>query len=164
MTESNSVPPRVEGGGVTVERIFNAPRQLVWQTWTECQHFKRWYGPQGIDCHTCEIDLRVGGRHLFGLRMPDGNDYFTTGLYQEIVEPERLIGTDTMCDATGNLMGMGGGPIIETLVTLTLEDLGDGKTKVTLGQTGWPDPTMAQGSGGGWNQAFDKLEAILADA
>lgn len=161
-TDSTGPALTVEGGGVTVERVFNAPQALVWQAWTECEHFKRWYGPQGIDCHTCEINLEVGGTHLFGLRMPDGNDYFTTGTYQEIVPVERLVSTDTMSDAAGNLVGMGGGAPMETLVTVTLQDLGDNKTKLTLTQTGWPQDAMAEGAGGGWSQAFDKLEAIFA--
>lgn len=152
--------------GLTIERIFDASPQLLWQAWTEPQHFKRWYGPQGIECHVCEIDLRAGGSHLFGLQMPDGNDYYTTGVYQQVDPVERFVTTDSMSDANGNVVppssyGMPGEDPLELLLSVTFEDLGNGRTKQTLTQTGWPDPAMAQGAGGGWSQAFDKLEAIL---
>ncbi len=158
MTTSDSATSAEQG--LTIERVFNAPRDLVWQAFTDPEHFKRWYGPASMTAHVCEIDLRVGGSHLFGLGAGDGVDYWTTGVYQEIVPPERLVATDVQSDEDGNAMP--GTP--ETVVSVVLEDLGDGRTRVTLSQTGWPDEMMAQGASGGWNQALDKLEAQLAAA
>ena len=57
---------------------------------------------------------------------------------------------------------MPGDAPMETLLTVSLDDLGDGRTRLTLTQAGWPDEQMAAGAGGGWNQAFDKLTAALA--
>ena len=71
--------------GLTIERVFNAPRDLVWQAFTDPEQFKRWYGPASMTAHVCEIDLQVGGSHLFGLGAGDGVDYWTTGVYQESV-------------------------------------------------------------------------------
>ncbi len=169
MTASDSTPTGNENQGLVVERIFNAPRELVWRAWTEPEQFMRWYGPKGFTMPACEIDFRVGGRHLWGLRSPDGWAYWTTGVYHEIVPFERFVTTDTMADEHGNVVpaahyGMAGDIPIETIVTVTLEDLGGGKTKLTLRQSGWSDDDMAAGASGGWNQAFDKLADTLAAA
>lgn len=150
-----------------VERVLDAPRELVWRAWTEPEHFMRWYGPKGFTMPTCEIDFRVGGRHLFGLRSPDGWAYWTTGVYREIVPLERFVATDSPADEHGNIVtpahyGMGEDAPLETLITVTLQDLGGGKTKLTVRQSGWSDANMAAGASGGWSQAFDKLVDVLA--
>ncbi len=162
MTESDSAPAGTEEG-LVVERVFDAPRELVWRAWTECEHFMRWYGPPGFTLPSCEIDFRVGGRLLFGMRSPDGQEYWTTGVYREIVPPERFAYTDTMADGEGNVVAMGDDGPMETIVTVILEDLGDGKTKLTLRQAGFPDDSMAVGASAGWNGAFDKLATVLAE-
>ena len=164
MSANESTEPRTEKEGLVIERIFAAPRELVWRAWTEPEHFARWYGPEGFSVPVCEIDFRVGGRHLFGMSAPNGHRMFTTGVYREIVPPERFVVTDAFADEQGNLVPMGDDGPVETILTVTLEDVGDGRTKLTLQQTGWPDDSMAEGAGGGWNQAFDKLDAELANA
>lgn len=169
MTAGDSTDASTEGQRVVVERVIEAPREVVWRAFTEPAHFMRWYGPRGVAMSACEIDLRVGGRHLFGLRLPDGRDYWTSGVYLEIMPPERFVSTDSMADEHGNAVtaahyGMGGDMPIETTVTVSLEDLGDGRTGLTLSQAGWPDEDMAAGAGGGWDQAFDKLAELLAAA
>jgi uncharacterized protein YndB with AHSA1/START domain len=169
MTASDSAGAGTEEEGLVIERVFDAPRELVWQAWTEPEHLMRWYGPQSMTTHACEIDFRVGGRYLWGLRSPDGGEYWNTGVYREIVPLERFVATQSPADADGNAVpathyGMSEDVPFETIVTVTLEDLGGGKTKMTLRQTGWPDADMAAGAGGGWNQAFDKLAASLAAA
>lgn len=169
MTASDSTRTGTEDRGLLVERTFDAPRELVWRAWTEPEHFRRWYGPQGFTSTTCEIDFRVGGRHLFGLRSPDGWGYWTTGVYREIVPLERFVTTDSMADEQGNVVpaahyGMGDDVPLETVVTVTFEDLGDGKTRLTLRQDGWSDPGMAAGANAGWNQALDKLAMVLAES
>ena len=93
-----------DGPAAVIERVFDAPRDLVWRAWVEPDQFMRWYGPEGVTMFACEIDLRVGGRHLFGLRMPDGGAYWTTGVYSEVSPPERFVTTDTMADEHGNVV------------------------------------------------------------
>lgn len=163
MATSNSPQVTTDEDGVTIERVVQAPREVVWRAWTEPEHFARWYGPAGFTLPVCEIDLRVGGRHLWGMRSPDGQEMFSTGVYSEVVPNERFVCTDAFADADGNIVPMGDGHPVETTLTLTLEDLGGGQTKMTLRQAGWPDPGMAAGAGGGWNQAFDKLDAALPE-
>jgi uncharacterized protein YndB with AHSA1/START domain len=154
---------------VVIERVFEAPRELVWRAWTEPEHFMRWYGPAEMTPHVCEIDLQVGGRRLIGMHSPDGQEYHTTGVFREIVPLERFVATESPSDADGNALppsryGMPEGMSMETIVTVTLEDLGGGRTKMTLNQAGFPSEDWAAGAGRGWNQAFDKLVAVLAHA
>ena len=87
MTPRDSAP--AETGGLVIERVFDAPRELVWKAWTEAERFARWYGPKGFTLPVCEMDLRVGGRVLLCMRSPDGKDLWYTGAFKEIVPPER---------------------------------------------------------------------------
>lgn len=168
MTTGDSSRVSTEAGAVVVERVFDAPRDLVWRAMTEAEHFKRWYGPQSMTTHTCEIDFRVGGRYLLGMSGGNGFEYWNAGVYREIVAPERFVATQLLADKDGNTVaashyGMPEGAPSETLLSVVLEDLGDKRTKVTLTQAGWGDDAMAAGAGGGWSQAFDKLEIALAE-
>jgi len=157
-----------EGEGVVIERIFDAPRELIWRAWTEPEHFMRWYGPKSMSAHTCEIDFRVGGRYLYGLRSPEGFEYWITGVYREIVPLERFVSTESLSDADGNVVppahyGMPGDALTEMTTIVSLEGAEDGKTKLTLRHLGWTDDAMSAGAAGGWNEALDKLEALLPD-
>jgi uncharacterized protein YndB with AHSA1/START domain len=75
---------------VVIKRTFDAPRELVWQAWTDPETMMRWWGPKGFTSPTCEIDFRVGGKALNCMRSPDGTDYWSTGVYREIV-PLRIV-------------------------------------------------------------------------
>jgi uncharacterized protein YndB with AHSA1/START domain len=140
---------------VRIERVFDAPRDLVWRAWTEPEMFMRWYGPMGMTTDRCEIDLRVGGRRLISMRSPDGQEYRTTGAYLEIVPPERFVATEAPEGADGGS---------ETIVTVTLKAMADGTTRMTLTQVGFPGQDWAAGAGRGWNQALDKLAGALDQA
>ena len=122
--------------GVLIIRIFNAPPALVWKAWTDPEHFKSWWGPKDFTTPFCEIDLRVGGKYLNCMRSPDGKDYWTTGIYKEIIPLENIVCTDSFADADGNVVpaiqyGMSADFPLEMLVTVTFEDY-EGKTKMTL--------------------------------
>ena len=140
---------------IVVSRTFDAPLELLWKAWTEPEHFKNWYGPKGFTIPTCEIDLRVGGRHLWGMGSPDGRQMYFTGIYKEVVPMERLVFTDSMSDAEGNVMGMGEGMPESMDVTVTFVHV-DGKTTVTVSHMG------AEQAAIGWEQAFEKLATVLA--
>ena len=151
MTESEQQSV-TEDQGLIMERVFNAPRELVWRAWTEPERSASWYGPQGFTVPTCEMDFRVGGSYSLVMCSPDGWEMSNTGMFQEIVPLERFVAT------------MSADIHDETVITVELEDLGDGRTKMTFQHTGWADAQMAEGSGGGWAQAFDKLAGELANA
>lgn len=150
---------------LTIERIFDAPRALVWKAWTDPEHLMRWWGPKDFTSPACTVDLRVGGRYLFCMQSPDGQKYWSTGVYNEIIPLERLVCTDSFADEQGNVVpatyyGMGEDIPLEMLVTITFEDH-SGKTKMTLHHTGLPAGEMADMTGAGWNESFDKLAASL---
>ena len=144
---------------VAIERIFDAAAELIWQMWTDAEHFKKWYGPQGFSVPVADMDLRVGGKRLVCMASPDGSmTMWTTGEYREIVPTERLVYTESPADENGNVvspvaMGMPEGYPATTEVTVLLEDLG-GRTKMVMTHAGVP---ASSGAGGGWEQAFDKL-------
>ena len=154
---------------VVIERTFDAAIDLIWQLWTDPEHFKSWYGPQGFTVPVADMELRVGGKRLICMASPDGSmKMWTTGEYVEIVPVERLVYTESPADENGNVvspsaMGMPDGYPTTTEVTVLLEDLG-GRTKMVMTHAGVP---ASSGAGGGWNQAFDKLadyiETVLND-
>jgi len=165
-TKPNTPVAASAGQGLVITRIFDAPRELVWKAWTNCEHLKRWWGPEHFTAPACKIDLRVGGKYLFCMRSPQGQDYWSTGVYREIVAPSRLAYTDNFADAQGNVVpashyGLPGEWPDEMLVTVTLEDL-EGKTRMTMQHAGLPAGPMREMAGAGWNGSFDKLADSLA--
>jgi uncharacterized protein YndB with AHSA1/START domain len=150
---------QLEERQVEVSRTFDAPLELLWKAWTEPEHFMKWYGPKGFTAPTCEIDLREGGHHLWSMLSPDGRQMYFTGSYKEVALMERLVFTDSMSDAEGNVMGMGEGMPEFMDVTVTFVHA-DGKTTVTVSHVGYG--ASAEHAGMGWEQAFDKLTAVLA--
>ena len=159
----------VSEDAVVIERTFDAAIDLIWQMWTQPEHFKNWYGPKGFTVPVAEMDVRVGGKHLFCMVSPDGSmKMWSTGEYTEIVPNERLVYTDSPADENGNVvspsaMGMPEGYPATTEVIVLLEDLGE-RTKMVMTHAGVP---AESGAGGGWTQAFDKLadhvETVLKD-
>ena len=150
---------------VIITRIFNAPGELVWKAWTDPEHFKHWWGPKDFTSPFCKIDLRVGGKYLNCMRSPKGQDFWTTGVYREIVPLERIVYTDSFADTEGNVVpatyyGMSADFPLETLVTVTFEDY-EGKTIMTLKHVDLPIGEMSEQTGAGWNESFDKLAKSL---
>jgi uncharacterized protein YndB with AHSA1/START domain len=148
---------------VVIERVFEAPIDLIWQMWTNPEHFKNWYGPTGFTVPVAEMDVRVGGKQLVCMASPDGSmKMWTTGEYTEVVPNERLVYTDSPADENGNVvspsaMGMPDGYPTTTEVTVQLEDLG-GRTKMVMTHAGVPADS---GAGGGWEQAFAKMASYI---
>lgn len=145
---------------IAITRVFDAPRELVWKDWTEPKRFMRWWGPKDYSCPEAEIDLRVGGSYLACMRSPEGKDIWSTGKYLEVVEPERIVMTDSFADENGNVVpasyyGMEGEFPIALQVSVTFEEH-SGKTTMTLRHSGMP-PEVAKDAETGWNQSFGKL-------
>ena len=150
---------------LVITRIFDAPREQVWKAWTEPEHTKRWWGPKGFTSPVSRIDLRVGGKYLNCMRSPEGRDFWSTGVYREIVPLERIVCTDSFADENGSVVpamhyGMGPDFPLEMLVTVTFEEL-EGGTKLTLRHAGIPEGRMSELTEAGWKESFDKLAGVL---
>jgi uncharacterized protein YndB with AHSA1/START domain len=147
-----------------ITRVFDAPREQVWKAWTDPDEIRKWWGPEHFTAPSIESDLQVGGKYLYCMRSPDGQDFWSTGTYREIVPMEKIVATDSFADEQGNVVpashyGMSDFPL-ETVLTVTFEDE-NGKTKVTLRHIGIPAGEMGEQTEAGWNQSLDKLAATL---
>jgi uncharacterized protein YndB with AHSA1/START domain/uncharacterized glyoxalase superfamily protein PhnB len=150
---------------LTITRTFAAPRERVWKAWTEPEQVKRWWGPKDFTAPVCKIDLHVGGTYLSCMRSAEGQDFWSTGTYREIVAPERLVCTDSFADAEGNIVpashyNMSGDWPLELQVTVILEEEA-GTTRMTLHHLGLPPGEMKEMCAAGWNESFDKLATFL---
>lgn len=143
---------------ITITRVFDAPRVLVFKAWTDAKELAQWWGPKSFTNPVCELDVRVGGAIRIHMRSPDGSVYPMKGEFREIVPPERLVFTNIAVDAAGQ-------PIIEGLTTVTFIER-DGKTTMTLLTRGRAVVDYAigylQGMEMGWTGSIDKLEILLA--
>jgi uncharacterized protein YndB with AHSA1/START domain len=141
---------------LTITRIFDAPRSLVFKAWTDSEHIARWWGPRGFKSDVIKNDLRPGGSYRIHMLGPDG-DHWSQGVYREVVPPERLVMVGSWADAQGNPTRP------ETTLTLLFEDLG-GKTKLTLHNAVFESVTARDLHNGGWTRALDCLAEYLATA
>lgn len=150
---------------VRIERDFDAPIELVWRMWTDPALFKQWYGPNGMSVPTAEMDVRVGGTRKVSMatQTPERSmEMWFTGVYKEVRAPDRLVYTESMCDAEGTIispqsMGMPDTFPDFTEVIVELSEV-DGKTRMVMVHLGVNEGTAGAG---GWNQAFDKLAAFV---
>ena len=139
---------------LVITRIFEAPRRLVFKMWTEPEHLVRWWGPRGFQTIAGRMDVRPSGVWSRSMRAPDGSVIRKHGVYREIVMPERLVFTYVTDDLAGN-------PGAETLVTVTLADLG-GKTRLTLHQTGFESILAREAHHGGWTSCLERFVEHLS--
>ncbi len=155
-----------ETNAVVIERTYTAPTELVWSMWTDAHHFAAWYGPMGATIPVAEMDVRVGGRRLICMEMqtPDGPmRMWFTGEYREVEAPRKLVYTEAMSDADGNVldpaaMGMPDGHPAVTEITVEFEAR-EGGTWTRLTHAGVPADSPGAA---GWRMALDKLEDRLA--
>jgi len=143
---------------LVLTRVFKAPRGPVFAVWTEPTQVAQWWGPNGFTNPVCELDVRPGGAVRIHMRGPDGTVYPMTGVYQEIVEPERLVFTSAALDESGK-------PLFEVLNTVAFVEH-DGTTKLTVRarvvkSTAGAAPYLA-GMEAGWTQSLERLGVHLA--
>ena len=150
---------------VRIERTFAAPIEQVWTMWADAEHFASWYGPTGATIPEARMDTTVGGTRFIAMEMqtPNGTmQMYFTGEFLEVDEPTRLVYTEAMADADGNVMapedmGMPPGPAT-TRIIVELTAI-DGGTSMVMTHEGVPaDSPGAMG----WTMAIDKLDALLA--
>lgn len=136
-----------------ITRSFQAPRELVWQAWTQGEHLRRWSCPKDFTLLFSEGDLREGGNWRVGMRSPEGQEHVMGGQYREIVAPRRLVFTHGWENDELH-------PGHQTLVTVQLEE-DDGRTVMTFTQSKLATASSRDGHAQGWSGAFDNLHNLL---
>jgi NADPH:quinone reductase len=152
---------------LVITHVFDAPRDLVFKAWTEPERMKKWWGPKGFTCPVCEIDLRPGGLCRTCMRSPDGQDFWSQGVYREIVEPERIVCTDAFADDKGNQVspehyGMSPDWPEEAIIEVTFSEHA-GKTRLTLYHYPLPQGRERDLCEQGWNESLEKLGDYLRE-
>jgi uncharacterized protein YndB with AHSA1/START domain len=130
MTNNNeigSITTTVKEREFVVERVVDAPRELVFKAFTEAEHLAKWWAPYPYTIPVCNIDLRPGGIWLYCMRSPKGEDFWVKSVYREVVKPERVVYIATFVDEQANPIE---GPP-QQLGALTFDDY-EGKTKLTF--------------------------------
>jgi uncharacterized protein YndB with AHSA1/START domain len=159
-------------GEFVASRVFDAPRDLVWQCFTDEERMKQWWGPKGFTVLTAKMDLRPGGSFHYGMKAPDGNIMWGKFAYREIKVPERIVFLNMFSDEAG---GITRHPFhatwpLQLRTVFTFDALPGGKTEFTLHWS--PHETNAEerqtfaagheSMTQGWGGTLDQLAAYLA--
>ncbi|MCC6793537.1 MAG: SRPBCC domain-containing protein [Candidatus Hydrogenedentes bacterium] len=136
-----------------ITRTFDAPRELVFDAWTKCEHVARWFGPKDFTVPHCSMDFRVGGSYRYCMLGPDGKEHWVSGTYKEIKKPEKLVFTWVREDNDGKVW-------LDNVVTLTFADRGN-QTAFTLNQQIFEEIEQRDGHRGGWSTCLDKLAEFV---
>lgn len=139
---------------IQMTRVFDAPRDLVFEAHSSAEHMKHWWGPRKYETISAEVDFRPGGKWRIVHRGPDGEEYGFHGEYREIVRPERIVWTFEFEGAPGQV----------AVETVTFEEH-DGKTTLTAisdaGSKEARDAVLESGMTEGAAETFDRLEEYL---
>ena len=136
---------------LTITRIFDAPRSLVFEAWSEPKHLMRWFAPNNFTVPACEMEFRAGGKFRLCMR-GFGKDHWMNGFFREIVTLERIVWISTL-EHDNN----------EVLTTVTFEDLGS-KTRLIVHQTYSIETDSTRGARQGWTETLEHLSEYLAAA
>jgi len=146
---------------IVFTRMFDAPRQMVWDAFTKAEHLEKWWGPHNFTNKNCHVDLRVGGKFettMVGM----GGEFPCLLLFEEIVPIEKIVWYDKVIP--GDFWGPDGPPA-DSRLTLLFEDHGQ-RTKL-ISITNFVDniardKTMAMGAAQGWAESFERLDEQLS--
>lgn len=149
---------KVKDKDLVLTRVLEAPRERVWRAWADPRQLAQWWGPAGFTNPVCEADLRPGGLLRIDMRAPDGTVYPMTGVYREVIAPERLVFVSSALDEKGK-------PLFEVLTTVTFAEQG-GRTRLTvkaevIKTTAGAAPYL-EGMAEGWSQTLDRLAEKLS--
>ena len=145
---------------LTLTRVFDAPRALVFKVWTDPYHVAQWWGPHGFAIPVSKVDARVGGIFEVHMQGNDGTILPSVGTFHEVVPPERIVFNSDLEDCKGN-------KLLEVINTITLEEE-NGKTRMTLHiKVIRAVPEVADKLGSmeqGWTESLERLEAEIIRA
>ncbi|WP_138755663.1 SRPBCC domain-containing protein [Paenibacillus sinopodophylli] len=168
---SNQMIATVIGQELILERVFEAPSELVFQVFSQAEHLKHWWGPRGWEVTACTVDFRPGGVWHYCMKCVDRNqgDFFGfeswgKAVYQEIVDGEKIIYVDYFSDAEGNENE----DLPATHITMTFEAFEDNKTKLVSRSTYASaealktvlDMGMEQGISETWDRLGEHLQTL----
>lgn len=157
-----------------INRTFEAPRDLVFQMWTDPKHFSQWLAPTGFTMTFLNDEIKAGSTTFYSMSGGGGMKMYGKATYREIVKPQRLVYTQIFCDEHGNIARHPMSPTWPQtmLTTVLLEEEGSDKTRVTVIWEVFGEATAVEhdtfhkakaGMTQGWNGSFDKLEAYLLE-
>lgn len=135
---------------LTLTRVFAASREEVFAAWTTPESVRQWMRPGSAEVVLAELDLRVGGTFRIDM-LHEGERLIHSGVYREIVPPEKLVFTWTSRDTHQH----------ETLVGVELRALGNRTTELTLTQTLLPDVESAERHTRGWSLILEHLASYV---
>ena len=155
---------------MTLTRELDAPVERVWRAWTEPEQVKRWWGPEGFTAPLAEMDTREGGQSLVCMRAPadwGGQDFYNTWTYSVVVPRERLEYVMAFTDAERKPvspvdLGLPAGIPDAVPHRVTFEAIANGRTRVTVVESGYAAPDVVEISRAGMSQCFDKMADALA--
>lgn len=153
---------------VVISRVFEAPREAVFQMWTDPAKARLWFGlPKGAATEVLEIDPRPGGKIRLENRNPDGSVYPMRGVYDEVVPPQLIVFTsESPLASFARTTLPDGGAAWRCVTKATFEEDGPGKTKLTVTvrvvlSVVDPKEDMVAGFEGGWGESLELLGAAL---
>ena len=168
------VDAETKSADFVISRVFDAPRELVWQAFADPERMKHWFGPKGSTIVSSKMDLCVGGIYHGAMRNPDGQVMWAKFVYREVTPPQRLSWVHSFSDEKGGLTRhpLSASWPLELLTTVTFEEAPGGKTKLTLqwtpiNATEEERKTFAAARDsmqGGWTGTFERLADYLAGA
>lgn len=156
---------RKTSSSVYVERTLPAPVDKVWKLWNDPEAMKKWWGPKGYTAPVVKNDFRVHGAFLLSMRSPNGEMHWNAGTYREIVDRQRIVSAMSFSDEHGKVIPGSEVPVPgewpdDITVTVEFRET-NGGTTVAVTEAGIP-LIMKFFATLGWQQQFDKLEALLA--
>lgn len=139
---------------IVMTRVFDAPRDLVFEAHTSCEHMSQWWGPKAYEIASCELDFHEGGAWRIVHRGSEGDEYGFRGEFREIVRPERIVWTFEFEGMPGHI----------SVQTATFEEK-DGKTRLTAvaeyASVEERDATLESGMAEGASETYDRLEEYV---
>ncbi|MFF0156446.1 SRPBCC domain-containing protein [Streptomyces sp. NPDC005263] len=137
-----------------LQRVLRAPRPVVFRLVTEPQELAKWWGPEGFTIPSVDSDVRPGGAYRIAMQPPEGASFHLVGEFLEVVPPERLSYTFRWEDPDPEDR--------ETVVTLSLRDIGDTSVELVLDQGDFATERRRVLHDEGWTQGLDKLAALIS--
>jgi uncharacterized protein YndB with AHSA1/START domain len=156
---------------IEIERVFDFSVDKLWNAWTNPDEVKKWWGPEGFTAPSIKIDLKEGGKYIYAMKGPEGSEWdrvmYSSGIFKEIVPMEKIVVSDYFSDENGNKIapaseGQDSSFPMEMTSTITFEDLGEGKSRITIT---YPKPEnevqfeamLKSGMKEGWQSSLNKL-------